>query len=125
MIIFEGLNVSGRKDLSYQDFLFAVPVIANRRTVVHFVKIDTNDKNRFGSVVRVLAEEKVPLPFDINQIIGEWNRGNKEESGFNECKCKGREGRTSVRQKMEESKARVIEFFTQSMSIGLNDKITL
>ena len=69
MIIFSGLNVEGADIVDYSSFSNAVPIITNRKTVVHFVRIDTNDRNRFGFVIKVLTSKELPDPFDINKIL--------------------------------------------------------
>jgi hypothetical protein len=92
MIVFSGLNVEAKEDeLSEEQFCHAVPVVSNRRTVVHFLKIDVNDRNRFGLVLKVLSEDSLPQPFNINRVLERFQKGHRPEAKYSECRCKGKE----------------------------------
>ena len=69
MIVFSGLNIDNTDSLDHKTFSNSVPIISNRRTVVHFVKIDTNDRNRFNFVIRVLTCDQLPSPYNTANIL--------------------------------------------------------
>ena len=87
MIVFSGLNGSACDDKDPRTFARAVPIVNNRRTAVHFIRIDTGDRNRFGFVIKVLATSELPSPFDINPILNSFERSAKDESKYTECTC--------------------------------------
>ena len=86
MIVFSGLNLEGIEAVDFKSFPHAVPIITNRKTVVHFIRIDTADRNRFGFVIKVLSAPQLPHPFDINKILLSYKNA-KDDSKYSECKC--------------------------------------
>ena len=87
MIVFSGLNVSTCDVKDTRTFVHAVPIVNNRKTAIHFIKIDTEDRNRFGCVVKVLVASELPSPFDINPILNCFEKSIKNETRYTECTC--------------------------------------
>ena len=69
LIVVQGLAVESIENLGYGSFYYAVPIIRNFRTIVHNAKIDTSDKLRFGTVLKILSQESKPQPFDLMSIV--------------------------------------------------------
>ena len=74
MIVVYGLAVESIENLGYGSFYYAVPIIRNFRTVVHYAKIDTSDKLRFGTVLKILSQESKPQPFDLMSIVQQYEK---------------------------------------------------
>ena len=92
MIIFSGLNLDALDEVNHKCLLHAVPIISNRKTVVHFIKIDSCDRHRFGCLAKVLSEEQFPPLFDINAVLSEYQKTKKKEDPrYEECRCKKKE----------------------------------
>lgn len=60
MIIFSGLDIEKGAQFNTSSFCHAIPIVSNRKTVVHFVRIDRADKSRFGNIIKVLSEDRLP-----------------------------------------------------------------
>jgi len=60
-------------------------MLTNYQTIVHFTKADPNDKGRLGQIMRILSQEKMPIPFDIGGILNDYI----EENGDWVCTCEG------------------------------------
>ena len=134
MIIFSGLNIDSLEQADYRSFCHSVPIVSNRKTVVHFVKIDGNNKKRFGFVIKVLTQDTLPSPYNVNRILQEYKTAAQEEVKYSECNCRiKREHRShshspshsSHSSRHENMKARLLQYLTQSLSLNLNDKVTI
>lgn len=72
MIAINGLLVEQTKDLHFSCFYQAIPVIKNYRSVVHFLKVDPNDRGRLGSVVRILSQSAMPKQLNLLQLLQDY-----------------------------------------------------
>lgn len=53
--------------------LGTIPAIKNCRSVVHFIRIDMGDKGRLNTVVKVLSQQTLPKPIDIEKILRDFD----------------------------------------------------
>ena len=74
LIVVYGLAVESIENLGYGSFYYAVPIIRNFRTVAQYAKIDTSDKLRFGTVLKILSQESKPQPFDLMSIVQQYEK---------------------------------------------------
>ena len=78
MIVINGLSVYNTKELTYQCFYHAIPIIRNRRSVIHFTKVEFSDKHRFGNVIKILSHETPLVIFNINSILHDFSKKRNE-----------------------------------------------
>lgn len=55
MIAIQGLPIDQGRDMDYDSFYQAVPIIKNYRSVVHYIQIEMVDKARLNLVIKVLS----------------------------------------------------------------------
>jgi hypothetical protein len=72
LIVVQGLEVERVEGLGWGSFYYAVPIIRNFRTIVHYARIDSSDKLRFGTVLKLLSQETRPPPFNLMSIIQQY-----------------------------------------------------
>ena len=46
-----------------------IPVLKNNRSAVYYTKVDLNDNNRFGLVVKMLSQSKMPKHYNLMHIL--------------------------------------------------------
>lgn len=80
MVVVSGLDIDHLDDLHYSSFYHAVPIIRNYRSVVHFLRVDPNDKNRFAAVMKILSIDELPSPLDMLRILNDFERSQIEEA---------------------------------------------
>lgn len=69
LIVVNGLRVETSTSLSADHFYNSLPVVKSREALVHFVKIDMNDRQRFGHVLKVLSSQQLPPPFNLSKVF--------------------------------------------------------
>ena len=67
-----GLLVENVQNVNFDSFYHSIPIIKNRRSVVHYTKVDLNEGGRFGSVVKILSHTVMPKPFYMSRMLREF-----------------------------------------------------
>jgi hypothetical protein len=56
LVAIHGLAVEQGRELEFDNFYLSIPIIKNYRSVVHYIRIDMNDKVRLNTVIKVLSQ---------------------------------------------------------------------
>jgi hypothetical protein len=72
MVALCGMEGGRGEEVCWQAMLGRVPLMRNRRSVVHFIRIDMADHARLNNAVRVLSQETLPRPLNIDRLFSEF-----------------------------------------------------
>jgi hypothetical protein len=125
MVVLCGVTVDRGETPAWQSLMGCVPAIRNCRSVAHLIRIDTADRARLNSAVRVLSQETLPRPLNVEKILADFERADGRGRVEEECGCKFKPPKADsppLLVRLEEIKINMTKFFTQSLSLSLNDR---